>query len=416
MSTTFRVAWLLARRSIQHANIFTSIFIVTVMMLTFLNLIFVGGILIGMPAGLSIAFNKQYTGDILISALQGRSYIDESQNIIEKIRSTPGVVGMATRYLTSGTIRADYRDSLVGDQKPDEVIAEIAGINVIAESKLSNLDDNLIEGTYLNSFDRDYILIGSALLEEYSLGEIAGFQTIKNVKVGDKLLLSIGPIDRVVTVKGIIDSKVREVMQRIYMPERELRQLIGRSDFNVDEIAVRLSSDVSSEEIRDKFISQGIGTFAQVQTSVQAQGQLIEDIKITFRVLGDIIGSIGLIVGSITLFIVIFINAIFRRKNIGILKGIGISGLSIEISYVMQAAFYSLFGVFLGVILLYTILVPYFSSHPIDFPLSDGILVASFDDVIPRALLLFVMSLVAGYVPSHIIVRRNALDSILGRK
>jgi ABC-type lipoprotein release transport system permease subunit len=47
-------------------------------------------------------------------------------------------------------------------------------------------------------------------------------------------------------------------------------------------------------------------------------------------------GSIGIVVSAITLFIVIFINAITRRKQIGILKGIGINSFAIEFSYLFQ--------------------------------------------------------------------------------
>ena len=51
-----------------------------------------------------------------------------------------------------------------------------------------------------------------------------------------------------------------------------------------------------------------------------------------------------------TIFIVIFINALTRRKFIGILKGVGINGKAIEMSYMFQSIFYALFGSCIGLL------------------------------------------------------------------
>ena len=131
--------------------------------------------------------------------------------------------------------------------------------------------------------------------------------------------------------------------------------------------------------------------------------------------IGNAIGSIGLVVAAITIFIVIFINAITRRKFIGILKGIGISGEAIEISYIFQSLFYATLGSALGLTILYGFLVPYVSSHPIILPISNAIIVAPVDGTLIRIGLIVLTTVIAGYLPSRMIVRRNTLDSILGR-
>jgi len=135
----------------------------------------------------------------------------------------------------------------------------------------------------------------------------------------------------------------------------------------------------------------------------------------TFALLGNLISSIGLVVASITIFIVIFINAITRRKFIGILKGIGISGETIEISYIIQSFFYAISGSLIGLVIVYAVLQPLIASHPIDFPFSDGILVAPILSTLLRMGLLIIATIIAGYVPARMIVRKNTLDSILGR-
>jgi len=131
--------------------------------------------------------------------------------------------------------------------------------------------------------------------------------------------------------------------------------------------------------------------------------------------LGNMLSSIGLVVASITIFIVIFINAITRRKFIGILKGIGINKRAIEISYILQSFFYAFCGSVIGIVVLYFVLQPFIATHPIDFPFSDGILVAPVSGTLFRIGLLMITTIIAGFIPARLIVRKNTLDSILGR-
>ena len=105
-----------------------------------------------------------------------------------------------------------------------------------------------------------------------------------------------------------------------------------------------------------------------------------------------------------------------RRRFIGILKGIGIDRKAIEIAYVIQAGLYALTGSIIGVVITYVILVPYFDANPINFPFSDGILVADPAGTIIRFIILFIITLFAGYIPAWMIVRGNTLNAILGRK
>jgi ABC-type antimicrobial peptide transport system permease subunit len=97
------------------------------------------------------------------------------------------------------------------------------------------------------------------------------------------------------------------------------------------------------------------------------------------------------------------------------MKGIGVSSQAIQISYLVQSLFYAFSGSVLGTIILYGLLVPLFLKHPINFPFSDGILVAEPSGTIIRVIILLVVTLVAGFIPARMIVRKNTLDSILGR-
>jgi ABC-type lipoprotein release transport system permease subunit len=194
-----------------------------------------------------------------------------------------------------------------------------------------------------------------------------------------------------------------------------MRGLIGRSDGNVDEIAIKVKDGIDPATVRDHLLLYGVGNVAKVQTFEDAQPKFLKDMIATFSLLGTVFSSLGLAVAAITIFIVIFINAITRRKFIGILKGIGISGQAIEFSYVFQSIFYAMAGSAIGLVLLYGFLSPVIAANPIDFPFSDGILVAPLGETFTRIGILISVTLLAGYIPARIIVRKNTLSSILGR-
>jgi len=414
MSQSIRLGFFLAIRQVRRASIWTTGLIVFVMTLTFLNLVVVSGILVGLIQGAVEANKEFYTSDIIISTLDKKDYIEQTPQVLSIIRSMPETESLSARYLSSGTVEANYKTA-TREEEIDSAGASFAGIDPVAENNLTDISRFVIDGEYLEPTDYDKILLGSYLLTEYFPVETASFPTLDNVKVGDKVRITINGSKREMTIKGIIKSKVDELSYRVYFVDKQFRDLIGRSDYNVGEISVHLKPGTDPVVFKEALLRAGVGEFARVQTFEDAQPKFLQDIKDTFALLGNMISSIGLVVASITIFIVIFINAITRRKFIGILKGIGVSGQTIEYSYIFQSFFYAISGSFIGLLILYGFLEPFITAHPINFPFSDGILVAPIDGTMLKISILVVTTIIAGYIPARMIVRKNTLDSILGR-
>ncbi len=414
MPKFIRLGFFLALRQMRRASKWTTGLIIFVMTLTFLNLVVVPGILVGLIEGAVAANKEYYTSDILISTLEKKNYIEQSPRIENIIRSMPETLAVSARYLSSGAVEANYKEASEAEEI-DSANAPFVGIDPVAENGLTGISRFVIKGEYLKPEDYDQILLGSYLLTEYFPVETASFSTLDDVKVGDKVRITIGDIKREMTVKGIVLSKVDELSYRVYFVNSQFRALVGRDDYNVGEISVRLKAGTDPSDFKEALLRSGVGEYARVQTFEEAQPKFLQDIKNTFALLGNLISSIGLVVASITIFIVIFINAITRRKFIGILKGVGISGRTIETSYVFQSFFYAACGSVVGVLILYAFLEPFFLSHPINFPFSDGILVAPIESTFAKIAILVFTTIIAGYIPARMIVRKNTLDSILGR-
>ena len=413
-SLNIRIGLFLAMRQIRRTSLWTTGLIVFVMVLTFLNLVVLTGILVGLVQGSVDAHRTQYTSDIIISNLNEKSYIENSPAIIATIKSLAQVDSISARYRQGGTLEANYKIRKETD-KPNTAAAQIIGIDPVAEDAITNISKNIIEGEYLSPADYDQIVVGAFLLKKYVPVDSPGFAALDNVAPGAKIRVRVNGIHREVTVKGILKSKVQDISQNAYMVDSQFRSMIGRNDGNVAEIAVKLKAGADPLAVRAALVRNGIDKVAKVQTYADAQPKFLKDIISTFNTLGTMLSSIGLLVASITIFIVIFINALTRKKFIGILKGIGINGKAIEISYVFQSIFYALCGSVIGFVIVYAVLVPLIAAHPIDFPFSDGILVAPLNQTLLRMGLLILSTVIAGYIPARMIIRKNTLDSILGR-
>lgn len=404
----------LALRQVRRSSIATTALIIFVMMLTFLNLVVVRGVLVGLIQSSTNVFKEKYAGDILVSNLPKKNYIEGSTEMISVIKNLPWVSSYSPRYAEGGSLEGTYKERIDFTENANTTSGVVTGINPVLEDKTTGLSSAVVEGRFLTPEDTDAILVGSNLLKKYLPIEAPGLSLLENVGVGDKVRLKINGFTKEVTIVGILKNK-GEFDQRIVMLDSSLRTLIGRSDYNVDEVAIKIKPGTDPQIVKQALIASGVDKNARVQTADEALPKFLKDIRDTFGLLGNVVGSIGLVVASITIFIVIYINAITRRKFIGIMKGIGIDSRAIEFSYILQSVFYATLGILLGLAVLYGFLVPFIDAHPINFPFSDGILVAEIPNTLLRGVLLIVATIFAGYIPARLVVKQNTLDAILGR-
>lgn len=385
-------------------------------MLTFLNLVAVSGILVGLIEGSEQAVRKSSLADVIISEKDGEDHILETETFVRELEAYPEISTFSVRHRGSALLEANYKERRDLKGERDTASVNVVGIDPFAENELSNLSSLVIDGEYLNPEEEGYILLGAFYLKEYAVQFGDVFESVENVKPGDTVRLTVGNTSKEFIVKGIVQSKVDEINLATYLPEREFRRFFGRLTRNADQIVVRTKVSSENRVLAENLRASNLGDLAKIQTFEESLPKFLIDIKNTFNVLGTFIGSIGLVVASITIFIIIFINALARRRHIGILKGIGIERSVIEIAYVSQSAFYALAGSILGAIVIYGFLVPYFAANPIQFPFSDGILSANPTETFYKFVTLFFTTLIAGFIPAWLIARGNTLNAILGRK
>lgn len=409
------------------------------MVLTFLNLVLITGILTGLTEGIFKDNRSQYTGDVLISAQTGEEIIDNAYVIRATLDSHPDVQSYAPRFVKQATVEANYQTRWDFEAQENSVSVELVGIDPAVETDITQLEDYVTVGEYLSKAESGYILLGSDNLAEYT--EFSdSFDPLKNITPGTRVKVSYsaggtsknsasGPhgggdngsgVDRSgvsaeFIVKGIVESKVSQVAKRAYITAADWNHLVGGAVDGVNEFAITLTPSADENIFTAELRDYGLDTYSDIKTAEEAIPSVLDDLSKTFGLLGNAAGGVAVIVSAITVFVVIYINALTRRKQIGILKGIGIKGNAIKRAYIMQSLFYAIVGSAIGYLLIFFVFVPHFNTNPIDFPVSDGILAATFWGTTLRAFVLVSVTAIAGYIPAWLIVRQNTLDSILGR-
>ena len=421
-TNAFRVGWFLALRQLRRSSKSTTSLIIFIMVLTFLNLVVVSGLLVGLIAGSFQQFRESYSGEVIITSAPQMDYIENSPALVSFLENHPWVEAISPRYGVTVQVLGTLDDLPGKNERANSMGARLTGFDLEKEEMVTRFSRFIQEGEHLNDEEHGYVLIGANLLKKYSAfadANFPGLTLLDNVDVGSRVRITLsqkdgGVISKEFRVKGIVKSKIDEISSRVFVVDRELKSMLPVNKEQYQEIAVKTDharAGALAEEIR-QFMD---GHQALVQTSDDAIPSFLRDIETTMGILGSALSSFALIVASITVFIVVFINAVTKRKFIGIMKGIGISPLAIQFSYIVQALFYGIAGSVIGLILTFAVLKPYFAAYPIDFPFSDGILVATYSGVAIRVVILLVVTFVAGYVPAKIIVRKNTLDAIVGR-
>lgn len=405
----------LAVRELKRNNPWSTTLIIFVMSLTFFNMILMGGVLIGLAEGMMNSFKTYYSSDILIKPSVQNYSISESSLLNTVISSIPGYQASSSRYTSAVILENEEKVKIKEVEIGERVSGTLVGINPKNEDKVTGLSNKIINGVFLNEYDVDGVILGKGLLAQYSKGSSTESR-LKDIKIGSRLKLIIGKTSIDVIVRGIVDTGNSTVDSRIFMLDTTMRSILNNFNLKANEIAILLSSNTSGNDAKEYILGNfSFNENISVETAEETLPKAISDMKKTFSMLGNIVGVISLIVGAITIFIVIFVNAITRRKYIGILKGIGISSRAIEISYIIQSLFYALSGIVLASFIIVWFLEPWFAIHPLKFPVTEGKLAITTGGLAVRGVILTLTAFISGYIPALMITKQNTLDAILGR-
>ncbi|MEA1895613.1 MAG: ABC transporter permease [Euryarchaeota archaeon] len=399
IATELKVSAFLAYKFITKGNRGTSALTILIMALAFVNLMFTTSVFDGMGDATEKQVIDTLYSNIVIEPADEDIYIENPDSVVKKIINVPGVIGTSAQYVTGATITYEEQSGAWS----------IRAVDPADERTVSMVPDMVIEGEYLSRSDTREIIIGKEIagghggsLEHTSLG---------GVVVGDTVEVTFANgVKREYRVKGIFDTNFIQSNQLAYITEKEMESVLGIQDM-ASQILVK--TDTKDEE--DIFLNQFVelGVHEDIKPWIVYAG-IIATLTKSFDALNALTGVIGLFVAGVTIFIVIYVSTVSKRRQMGILRAIGIKESIIVRSYIFQAVFYAICGCIAGLVIMFAILVPYFIKHPMVFPMGNVTLLIEQKSAIMRSAGLIISAAIAGFLPSWRAVRETILDAIWG--
>jgi putative ABC transport system permease protein len=398
----YKLALFLAFKSIMKGNRWALVLLILVMAFSFVNLIFVSSLISGIMVTLDNQMVNYVYGNVVIGPKENKYFIEKSGKLEDKIRQVAGVSAVAPRLEYSALIEYQWKEKVSQKDKGKSGNWELAGINPDQETMVTSLHKQIVSGQYLEDSDRDQIVLG-AEISGGAFSRTANFLTLGGVKVGDKVRLTYpNGIQKEYTVKGITYARETSRADRTALVTREeMLSVMGREIYfdRASKILVKSVPGADEQMVIEDIKAAGIEE--QVK-SWREYGGAQSSIVSSFDIIGSLIGSVGLI------------NVLNKKRQIGILRAIGIPEIAIIGSYIFQAFFFAVAGTLTGWVLVTFVMQPIFQFYPLVLPLGLVSLHVRTWAIIGSALGLTVAGILAGFIPSWTIMKQSIINVIWG--
>lgn len=390
----------LASRALRRGNKGTLILTILVLAMSFVLMVFFPSLM----GGLVGAYNQQVIdfqyGDLVVEPNDDKQYITSTHDIVKKIKRIPGVIAVSAHTPVSTTLTSDkktlyWRSTAIVPSDDRDVI---------------DLPGKMIEGRYLSDGDLDTILIGTTLAGHDDESKDS-MESLGGVHTGDVLLVTFqNGVQKKMQVCGIFETKYMSADSNAFITQRAMDQILGEKDIS-SSILIKGVPGNDAGVLKNRLYEYGIQE--KVKTWQEKGEGVIGTAVGSFSVLTLVMGVFSLVIASIVIFIIVYINTINQRRQIGILKAIGIPERDIIRDYLIQVGFIFCIGTSTGV-LIFAAIREYLRNFPMEFPVGFVYPVFDISVLLPSCIALGVVSLIAGFLPAHLTVQREILDLVNG--
>jgi putative ABC transport system permease protein len=268
----------------------------------------------------------------------------------------------------------------------------------------------MMSGEYLDADDANGIIIGRQIAGGVDVE--SDFYSFHGAQVGEAVKLTVGGVSKDFIIRGIFYTKFINTDQRAFITQAALESMLPPVAGKATQIIVKTTKTGQEDKVIAALEAAGItGKFGTWQ---DAAG-LMKSVTKSFLSINVLMTFVGILIAAVTIFIVIYIDISNKRRQIGIMRAIGIKPYIIRTTYILQTVVYSVAGVALGTALFFGVLVPYFNWHPFALPICDAVLKIDSVDFIARMETVFLVAIGAGLIPAFTVTRMKILNAILGK-
>jgi putative ABC transport system permease protein len=391
-----KVAFLLALRSLQRGSRSSVILTILIIAMCFTNMIFLPGLFNGIGQSITKQVVDYEVGNVLVSPKSGDQYVTDLTATLDLINGMPGVERATPHYSKGATLK--YRQRILG--------VSVRAISPNDEKYVSPLYTKMIAGSYLGEGDTGEVIIGKPVAGDASVKQEDEFQaSLGGVRVGDSITIEYGNgYTKDYRVKGIYYTGWSQADSTVFVTTSDMELVEGKALDRADYITVKAKPGYSEKFIKDEL--QQYGVSEKVQTTADLLSKSMGRALQSFAIINMVSLIVSIIITTVVLFIVITIKTISSRRQIGILKAIGVDKEVIMHNYGFQVIILSILGILLGILITLAI-AAYMSIHPVVTPEWSATLYLTPMDLVMNSLVLFIASIVAGYVPAYQVSRED---------
>ena len=299
--------------------------------------------------GVVTLYNQQMVdfqyGHVAIEPKDKETTIANADALVRQVQRIPGVTGV-TAQVSTGTTITNTKNGKFQTKA-------LTAFDPVDEQRVTLYQMKIRDGDYLSKGDTDQILIGALLAgnEDESLDKMP---SLGGVKVGDRVTVAYSNgVVKSYRVKGIFETEGALIDAAAFVTRNEMDSIM-HTEGTATEILVRGASKPMMPASL-KYAIMNYGVEEKVKTWNEKGKGILGDAIASFSLLNNIMTFVSLVVASVVVFIVTFINIINRKKQIGILKAIGIRKQVIVGSYLLQVLFLCTCGIIAGILMLNTI-------------------------------------------------------------
>jgi putative ABC transport system permease protein len=391
-----KVAFLLALRSLQRGSRSSALLTILIIGMCFTNMIFLPALFNGIGQSITKQVVDYEVGNVLVSPRSGDQYVTDLGATLDLINGMPGVERATPHFSKGATLK--YRQRILG--------ATVRAISPNDETYVSPLYTKMIAGSYLGQDDTGEVIIGKPVAGDASIRQEDEFQSsLGGVRVGDSITIDYGNgYVKDYRVKGIYFTGWSQADSAVYVTQTDMGLVDPRAVDNADYITVKAKPGYSETFIKNELIQYGVTP--KVQTTADLLSKSMGRALQSFAIINLVSLIVSIIITTVVLFIVITIKTINSRRQIGILKAIGVDKEVIMHNYGFQVIILAVLGILLGLVITMLMAV-YMQAHPIVTPEWSATLYLTPMDLVINSLILFLAALVAGYVPAYQVSRED---------
>ena len=393
-----KVAFLLALRSLQRGSRSSTILTVLIIGMCFTNMIFLPSMFNGIGQGITQQLIDYEVSNVLVSPKSGEQYINDLDATLDLINGMPGVQRASPQYSKGATFK--YRQRVLG--------ISVRAISPADEKEVSPVYKKMVAGSYLGEADTGEIIIGKPIAGDATVRQEDEFQpSLGGVRVGDSITVEYGNgYTKDYRVKGIYSTGWSPVDNAAFVTWTDMEQVEGTTLDKANYITVRAKSGYTEQFIKNELLAYGVGVNGNVQTMTDLLKKSVGKVLQSFAIINLVSLLVSVIITTVVLFIVITIKTLNSRKQIGILRAIGVDKRVIMHNYGFQVMILGIVGIILGIIIT-LVLAAYMSVHPIVTPEWSAYLYLTPMDLVFNSVILFCAAVVAGYVPAYQVSRED---------